>query len=53
MSNQNQRYSMNLTAAKVIEKRAVEACKSLFVNLTSVATLSAMKIKMIWIKRVN
>ena len=34
---------MNLTAAKVIEKRAVEACKSLFVNLTSVATLSAMK----------
>lgn len=44
MSNQNQRrYSMNLTAAKVIEKRAVEACKSLFVNLTSVATLSAMK----------
>ena len=43
MSNQNQRYSMNLTTAKVIEKRAVEACKSLFVNLTSVATLSAMK----------
>lgn len=43
MSNQNKRYSMNLTAAKVIEKRAVEACKSLFVNLTSVATLSAMK----------
>lgn len=43
MSNKNQRYSMNLTAAKVIEKRAVEACKSLFVNLTSVATLSAMK----------
>ena len=34
---------MNLTTAKVIEKRAVEACKSLFVNLTSVATLSAMK----------
>ena len=34
---------MNLTAAKVIEKRAVEACKSLFVNLKSVATLSAMK----------
>ena len=34
---------MNLTAAKVIEKRAVEACKSLFVNLISVATLSAMK----------
>ena len=34
---------MNLTAAKVIEKRDVEACKSLFVNLTSVATLSAMK----------
>ena len=34
---------MNLTAAKVIEKRAVEACKSLFVNLTSIATLSAMK----------
>lgn len=43
MSNKNQRYSMNLTAAKVIEKRAVEACKALFVNLTSVATLSAMK----------
>ena len=43
MSNQNQRYSMNLTTAKVIEKRAVEACKSLFVNLTSVATLSVMK----------
>ena len=34
---------MNLTAAKVIEKRAVEACKSLFTNLTSVATLNAMK----------
>lgn len=43
MSNQNQRYSMNLTAAKVIEKRAVEVCKSLFTNLTSVATLNAMK----------
>ena len=43
MSNQYQRYSLNLTAAKVIEKRAVEACKSLFINLTSVATLSAMK----------
>ena len=43
MSNKNQRYSMNLTAAKVIEKRAVEACKALFVNLTSVATLNAMK----------
>lgn len=43
MSNQKQIYTMNLTTAKVIEKRAVEACKSLFVNLTSVATLSAMK----------